>query len=118
MEARVLFIVSLMFISPVVAAEPVFLTGNKLQEFCSSPHNSREDIACAYYLKGFVSGIEVGDGARDDERMWCFPEGSTIGQARLVVEKYMREHPETLHRDAGVIAGIALFAAFGCKHSN
>jgi len=48
----------------------------------------------------------------------CWPrpnEGVSHQQARLIIEKYLREHPEKLHKEAGFIAVEALVAAFLCK---
>jgi Rap1a immunity proteins len=67
-------------------------------------------------MEGFLGGIEAGDGSKEkDKRIWCFPRDATVRQARLVVEKYLRDNPAILHRPAGLIAGIALMLAFPCE---
>jgi Ssp1 endopeptidase immunity protein Rap1a len=71
------------------------------------------------YLQGFVAGIEAGDGSKlRDKRIWCFPEGATVNQGRLIVEKHMRDYPQTLHQDAAMIVAAALMFAFPCRDSN
>jgi hypothetical protein len=46
----------------------------------------------------------------------CPPNGGvSVDQGRLIIEKYMRNNPETLHEQAGVVAGLALVQAFPCK---
>jgi hypothetical protein len=110
----ILFLLMAFLTSPAAG-----LTGNELQEFCSAPESSSKNFACTTYVSGFVAGIETGEGTkRKDTRMWCFPDGATIGQARLIIEKYMRDNPQSLHQGAPVIAGKALLSAFPCKNSN
>ena len=92
------------------------VTGHQLQAYCTGPENSPGRVACVSYIQGFVGGIEAGDGSKvRDGRLWCFPDGATIKQARLVIEKYMRDNPQSIHRDADVIVGAALKLAFPCK---
>ena len=84
------------------------LTGNGLQEYCSGPEGSSKSLACTLYVSGFLAGIRLLTALKENTRMWCFPDGSTIGQSRLIIEKYMRDNPQSLHQDASVIAGKAL----------
>jgi hypothetical protein len=104
------------FISgPAPASE---FTGNKLQAHCSDQSDMGK-LICVTFLQGLVAGIEAGDGSKQkDPRIWCFPEGATLKQGRLVVEKYMQENPQILHQDAAVVAVSALMLAFPCKTSN
>ena len=102
----------------LLAANPVVadnLNGIKLREYCSDHTASPNSIACFMYITGYVAGIEAGDGSKQaKDRLWCFPKGATVAQARLIVEKYLRENPEGLHLDASMIVGIALLQAFPC----
>ena len=92
----------------------------KLQEYCSDHSaSSSNSVACIMYLEGFVDGLNVGDGSKEEkDRLWCFPEGATLQQARLIVEKFMRDYPQALHQSAAKIVGTALILAFPCKNSN
>jgi hypothetical protein len=112
----ILVLLGAFLISPTSAAA---LTGNGLQEFCSGPEGSSKSLGCTLYVQGFVAGVQPADGTkRKDTRMWCFPDGSTIGQTRLIVEKYMRDNPQALHQEASIIVRKALLFAFPCKNSN
>lgn len=114
-------LVQIVFFAAVLASPTwaATLTGNKLEQFCSSPTGSPGQLACVMYIQGFVGGIEAGDGTKvKDKRAWCFPDGSTVGQSKLVVQKYMRDNPQDLHNEAAVVVGIALVQAFPCKNSN
>jgi hypothetical protein len=44
----------------------------------------------------------------------CPPKGSNVGQATAVVEKYMKEHPEYWHLNAGSLIAAALRQTFPC----
>jgi hypothetical protein len=45
----------------------------------------------------------------------CLPDtGITNGQAVRIIVKFMQEHPQDLHQDAGAIAVVALGRAFPC----
>ncbi len=111
------FVLVVLALPPVAAAAT--LSGSRLNEYCSGPKDSAEDVACTQYIQGYVAGIEAGDGSKSkDARIWCFPKGATIGQARLVVEKYLHDRPEALHQNAGLLVGLALMLAFPCRNSN
>jgi hypothetical protein len=46
----------------------------------------------------------------------CFAQYIPPEQAKLIVKKYMRGHPEWLGYDAGMVASVALITAFqGCQ---
>jgi hypothetical protein len=44
--------------------------------------------------------------------------GITVGQAILITNKFMSEHPEELHKGAPTIVARALYIAYACKRSN
>jgi hypothetical protein len=91
------------------------LSGVQLYQFCiESSKSSTAGISCEAYMRGFVDGMMMGSFA-DELHHFCPPKGGvSVDQARLIVEKYLRDHPERLNREAGVLAGIALAAAFPC----
>lgn len=73
------------------------------------------------YVRGFMDGVAMGTVFSEKfAGKYCPPKGGTDAiQARLVVEKFLKEHPEKLHMEAGILAGIALMGAFPCpKNSN
>jgi hypothetical protein len=49
------------------------------------------------------------------KRYICFPEAFTYGQILKIFEKYIDDHPETLHEDLPVLFYNALVTAFPCK---
>lgn len=94
--------------------EAASLTGNKLLQMCASPSGSVGDIACDHFIEGFAAGVDYLAG----DKVICFPNGVTVNQGRLVVEKFMRENPEKLHTQAALLVGAAFRRAFPCKISN
>jgi hypothetical protein len=66
-------------------------------------------------MAGFISGLWAADGA---PQAFCLPQGLTAGQARLITEKFMSEHPEELHKSGAEITARALYIAYACKRSN
>jgi hypothetical protein len=96
-------------------------TGNLLYESCAENKGSAGDVACSAYVRGFLDGIGAGNAiAKNFPGLYCPPKtGIEFTQGRLVIEKYLKEHPETLHLEAALILGVAMIEAFPCpKNSN
>ena len=47
----------------------------------------------------------------------CFPDESTYGQDVRILVKWLTDHPELLHLDAGVVTFRALSEAYTCPKS-
>jgi hypothetical protein len=90
-------------------------TGMELHNWClSSEKMSPEADACTIYLKGFVDGVVTGN-ALGIAHTFCPPmDGISGPQARLILEKYFRDHPEKLDQEAGLLAEVAIREAFPC----
>lgn len=93
-------------------------TGTQLYELCSNKNpNSNENLGCAAYVHGFSDGFLLGTAFAPNT--YCPPKhGYSIVQIRLIVEKYLRDHPEELNQEALDLVGDALMDAFRCKKSN
>lgn len=86
------------------------LTGKDLDLIC---RNKGGDQMCAMWTNGFLLGIIA---ARDTGLTAACPPPKTTGaEARLIIEKFMREHPEVLQFGVWGVANSALAAAFPCK---
>lgn len=78
-----------------------------------------EKISYAYCL-GMIQGVSntmrfVGD---DSIIKNCLPKsGIKNDQAARITTKYLREHPEDLHRGAPTLVAVALREAFPCKNT-
>src|SRR2546430_2631053 len=104
----------------VIAFAPIqtgALTGSELYRFCGeSSKGSVQYTSCIGYVRGFVDGMAMGTAAASNGVKVCLPDdGMDVEQGRLILEKYMREHPEELHKEAGLPFGAALIDAFRCR---
>lgn len=90
------------------------ITGNDMKDKCGNDVNP--------YSSGFCSGFIVGATGMDslrqlmnDNPLICEPDRVTNGQKRSIVIKYMKEHPEELHRPFLAITVNSLMEAFPCE---
>jgi hypothetical protein len=91
------------------------LSGTELYTLCSAPAGSTKEVACISYVRGLLDGIDIGAGVPEFTARYCPPNGGIeTTQARLIIEKQMKDHPELLNRHAVVIAASALQEAFPC----
>jgi hypothetical protein len=84
------------------------LTGIQLYQFCQA-----KDPKCELFLGVIVPGLNKYQSDRN-LKTFCLPTPFTMLQARLVIDKYMREHPEQLHVPADWVVALALATAFPC----
>jgi hypothetical protein len=93
-------------------------SGMALNELCRGHAKGSGDVACGAYLRGFFDGVAMANGGNAADVRICFPDGVTLRQVRLVVEKYLADNPDKLNQDASWLAFAALYLAFPCKPSN
>jgi hypothetical protein len=94
-------------------------TGKELYESCvAKSAQSARGVDCAAYIHGFVDGMIMGYTAHGTNRGYCPPvAGISVAHGRAISEKWLRDHPERLNTDAGILAGLALSEAFPCRPS-
>ena len=104
--------------------------GNKLLADCEAGINIADENAkspdttksCgAGRCLGFLQGvIEMHEFYRVDrpkgDSLFCLPNEATYVQYARIVVKYLRDHPEELHKDDFVLAVKALVVAFPCTN--
>lgn len=102
-----------------LAASPASaLTGNELYQNCTDG-TLEGKLACAAYIKGVSDGLHMGATMSKAGMTFCWPaDGLEPTQARLVVERFLRDRPQHLHELAGILTATALHEAFKCKISN
>jgi hypothetical protein len=61
---------------------------------------------CLGYLRAFGHGLE--------NKLFCLPNDSSVGQMALVYLSWADRHPEKLHEGAAACASAALKEAFPC----
>jgi hypothetical protein len=89
------------------------LSGNDLYYDCQQrdgPERSRCDTYLSGFFEGVISGYVLGSTGK-----FCPPMAAIeLGQVRLIVEKYLREHPADLHLRASTLGMRAFQEAFKC----
>jgi Rap1a immunity proteins len=112
------FILACLTLASPLKAEEEKLKGTDLYTSCTG--TPRDQVECRMWIFGFFNGLSFAQiaASRKALPLACFPDHLTNGQASLIVEKYMRDHPEALHSSAIVIAATALSLAFPCPGSN
>ncbi len=92
------------------------------EEKIESTNNAGElaDILqCQAYVEGVFTGYSMVSKALNLREKGvesvCVPEEVKLKQMILVVQKYLWDHPEKLHRGAGELTMAALREAFPCK---
>jgi hypothetical protein len=90
------------------------LTGARLLSFCQG---SASKELCSIYIAGVNDGFFGAQTLAQQGRVSCILpiDGH---QAVMIVEKYMREHPDELHEAADILVVAALISTFPCKKPN
>jgi hypothetical protein len=93
------------------------LSGLELYRTCNT---KPLEIACMAYIRGVLDGMQAGRAlAKENPPLYCPPpQGTPADQARLIIEKYFKEHPDELQEGAGALAMAALVKAFPCKQNS
>ncbi len=101
----------------VQAEQAAATSGKQLYKSClAKSAKSTRSSDCAAYIHGFIDGMIMGYTAHGTSRGYCPPvTGVSVAHGRAIVEKWLRDHPERLNTDAGILAGLALSEAYPCK---
>ena len=96
-------------------------TGMSLLTACRDAEDGKpitvESAGCASYTMGSVDASRFYAALYDRElpfRVFCAPENVTPLQYVKIVVKFLRDHPEQLHRSQQLLTQDALHAAFPC----
>jgi Rap1a immunity proteins len=93
--------------------------GVDLNNACADKKNGAGDLTCTAYIRGvsegFMRGLALSDKLQE-RIIYCPPtDGVSAEQARLIVEKYIRDHPKKLNEQASFLIEDALLGAFPCR---
>ena len=75
-------------------------TGNMLYEFCTSDQRTKEAWCLGYIQGSMEAAPEI-----------CSPSGSTLGQSKDIVVKFLKDYPELRHDPATISVAAALIDA-------
>jgi hypothetical protein len=106
---RLVFILVCLVIAGPAKAD---FTGADLHSVCTD----NQDL-CDFWITGFMSGMFGSQTTAQKGNVTpviCLPGGTTNYRARLIVENYMRDHPESLRLPARAVVFAAFGLAFPC----
>ena len=75
-------------------------------------------LACTYYVRGFADGLVFEGIMASPDAKYCPPRNLPVKEIRLIVEKYLKDHPDQLNKEAGALVGLALHEAYRRKRSH
>ena len=105
---KVVFILACLVIACPAKAD---FTGANLQSACANNQDICDFWITSILLNAFGSQTNA---QQENFSPTCPPGGVTPTQARLIVEAYMRDHPENLHLPARDVVFGAAEQAFPC----
>jgi hypothetical protein len=117
----------MMVIGILLLPASAFADGNELLKQCGTVvaflDGAEADISkdglvqfCAGFMQGITQTNLVYQKVLNNNAQFCLPTGGvTNGQAARIVVKYLRDHPEDLHRNEFVLAFWAFKEAFPCN---
>lgn len=100
---------ALLYAAPA-KAQRVSYTGNDLLNECQRDAKNF-DTGCFMYINGFVNGFE----ANASNKYFSIPDNVTVGEMMDVVVKYLENHPEKRHLEAGAAIVWAFSDAYPIK---
>ena len=99
-------------------------SGNAFLRLCSIVEQEKtalitgHELECVFYIKGFVSGVEMEYAATMEKSAapmpFCRPENTENAQLVRIVLKYVRENPQDAHQLTMYVAMRAFQKAFPC----
>jgi|ERR1700687_2112165 len=137
-------LLSLSSVSRGQTSTTLWASGNDFVRLCETPKGEYEGV-CGYWLMGVQQGMQLEDQIRPEHKSspaeiaaakalfaqltkegikpsvrfpngdLCIPDSVTPTQTRLVVIKYMKDHPTQLNTHAALLVIAALKDAWGCQ---
>lgn len=90
-----------------------FQTGNGLLASCNSDDGSLV-MACMGFLHGVTNGVADGIELAGGTQRYCIPPTVTLTQTKDVTIRWLKNHPEMRHLEAGVLVVMSMISAFPC----
>jgi hypothetical protein len=100
--------------SPAHTDESYYKDGYLLRQECDDAVGVQR-MFCLGYIAGVRDALGTG-GRLTGSTLACVP-GIRLGQAELIVKRYLETHPQYLHANAADIVTAALSEAFPCSRA-
>jgi hypothetical protein len=92
------------------------IDGSGLLRSCTNQVDTIETEFCEAFILGIRDGVTLATELRGVKPILAAPEGAKQDQLKAVVVKYLNDHPEELHKPAGMLVILALSKAFPPQH--
>ncbi len=96
------------------AAKAIFFNGKDLLKHCEDESAFKKGL-CIGFIAGASDSAEFTLSVFDKSISLCIPEAVTVGQVKLVVNKYLKANPESLHESAAMSVALAIREAWPCQ---
>jgi hypothetical protein len=101
-----------------VRAEPSFVSGNTLWEFCGSMATGPVPDACSLFVAGVIDARKYTQHELKVPQTVCLAGTVETGQAADIVRQYLAQYPERRGYQAASLAIDALQMAFPCPDAS
>jgi len=123
-RVKTAFLVGIIFLGSVIFASQARpknvvisdVHGTDLLRFCSDHVDTSEAEFCDAFLLGIRDGVTLATELRGVKPILEVPLEVKQDQLKAVVVKYLNDHPEELHKPAGMLVILALSKAFSPQH--
>lgn len=115
MRRFILLLIFLLMVSPA-KAQNSNLAGNWLYTVCATS-DQQGQLICKMWISGFQAGMFSSQELARVNKLKpasCIPNNVTGDQAKLIIEKFMRDNRQYMQLSAEVVAAYALVIAFPC----
>jgi hypothetical protein len=119
--AIALVLIAFAIVSPASAQQPhLYVTGNQLLLACVEVERGKDSgdiykaMECVHFVRGAMDAHVLWHEVESRPRPYCAPGSASPGQRGLVVLKWLRDHPESLHLPASFSVLKAMAQAFPC----
>ncbi len=113
---RFVLLLIFLLIASSAKAQNSTLTGDWLYTVCATRDQQGQTI-CQMWISGFQAGIISSQNLAHANKLKpasCIPYDVTVDQAKLTIEKFLRDNPQYKQLSAAVVAAYALIIAFPC----
>jgi|HubBroStandDraft_1064217.scaffolds.fasta_scaffold72274_1 hypothetical protein len=88
------------------------INGTDFLRFCTRQVDTSEAEFCDAFILGIRDGVALAIQLRGVKPIFEVPQEAKQDQLKAVVVKYLNDHPEELHKPAGMLVILALGKAF------
>jgi Rap1a immunity proteins len=114
---RFVLLLIFLLVASSAKAQTSNLTGNWLYTVCATS-DQQGQLICQMWISGFQAGIISSQNLAQVNKLKpasCIPYDVTADQAKLIIEKFLRDNPQYMQLSAEMVATYGLVIAFPCR---